>query len=129
MKAGCAAPCKNRKSTNYAPDQTKPKKKVFQQKQVQQKPKESMWGTMDKYAYQPKFQPPRQSLTSCFVLRNNNSGKMVVKYVGKEANTYRNTSIWVPKFFVTNMQGSSLIGDLNQATKSILQAYSSGGSS
>ena len=54
---------------------------------------------------------------------------MVAKYVGKEANTYRNTSIWVPKFLVTNMQGPSQIGDLNQATKSILQAYSSGGSS
>ena len=32
-------------------------------------------------------------------------------------------------FFVTNMQGPKLIEDLNQATKSILQAYSSGGSS
>ena len=81
---------------------------------------------MNKYAYQPKFQLPQQSLTSYFVLRNNNSGKVGAKYVGKEANTYRNTSIWVPKFLVTN-KSPSLIGDLNQATKSVLQAYSSGG--
>ena len=105
MKAGYAAPRKNGKATNSALDQTKPKKKVSQQKQVQQKPKELVRGTMNKYAYQPKFQPPRQSLTSCFVLRNNNSGKVVAKYIRKEANTYRNTSIWVPKFLVTNIQG------------------------
>ena len=85
MKAGFAAPRKNEKAINSAPDQTKPKKKVSQHKQVQQKPKELVWGTMNKYAYQPKFQPPRQSLTSCFVSRNN-SGKVVAKYVGKEAN-------------------------------------------
>ena len=102
VKGNSAVPRKNGKATNSAPDQTKPKKKVSQQKQVQQKPKESVWGTMNKYAYQPKFQPPRQTLTSCFVLRNN-SGKVAAKYVGKEANTYRNTSIWVPKFLVTNM--------------------------
>ena len=70
-----------------------------------QKPKESLWATKNKYAYQPKTYAPRQSLTSCFVLKNNSSGKMVAKYVGKETNIYRNTSIWVPKFLVTNMQG------------------------
>jgi hypothetical protein len=42
MKDGSAAPRKNRKATNFVPDQTKPKKKVFQQKQVQLKPKESV---------------------------------------------------------------------------------------
>ena len=31
VKAGCAAPCKNGKATNSAPDQTKPKK-VYQEK-------------------------------------------------------------------------------------------------
>ena len=55
VKAGCVASRKNGKATNSALDQTKPKKKVSQQKQVQQKPKESLWGTMNKYAYQPKF--------------------------------------------------------------------------
>ena len=105
VKGGSAAPRKNGKATNSVPNQIKPKKKVSQQKQVQQKPKDSVWGTINKYAYQLKFQPHRQSLTSCFVLRNNNSGKVVAKYVGKETNIYRNTSIWVPKFLVTNMQG------------------------
>jgi hypothetical protein len=80
-------------SIYFVPDQTKPKKKVFQQKQVQKKPKESVWGTMNKYAYQPKAQPLRQSLTSCFVLRSNNSEKVVAKYFGKETNVYKNTSI------------------------------------
>jgi hypothetical protein len=40
VKGGSAAPYKNGKATNFVPDQTKPKKKVSQQKQVQQKPKE-----------------------------------------------------------------------------------------
>ena len=105
VKDGSAAPRKNRKATNYVSDQTKPKKKVYQEKQVFQKPKESVWATKNKYAYQPKTYAPRQSLTSCFVLRNNNSGKVVAKYVGKETNIYRNTSIWVPKILMTNMQG------------------------
>ena len=105
VKADYAAPRKNGKAINSALNQTKPMKKVSQQKQVQQKPKELVWGTMNKYAYQPKTYAPQQSLTSCFVLRNNNSGKVIAKYVGKKGNTYRNTSIWVPKLFVINMQG------------------------
>jgi hypothetical protein len=44
VKGGNAAPRKNRKATSFVPNQTKSKKKVFQQKQVQQKPKESVWG-------------------------------------------------------------------------------------
>ena len=104
VKGGSAMPRKNGKATHSVPNQTKPMK-VFQQKQVPQKPKESIWGTMNKYAYQPKAHAPRQSLTSCFVLKNNSSGKVVAKYVGKETNIYRNTSILVPKFLMTNMQG------------------------
>ena len=45
MKGDSAVPHKNGKATNSIPDQTKPKKKVFQQKQASQKPKESMWAT------------------------------------------------------------------------------------
>jgi hypothetical protein len=105
VKGGSAAPRKNGKATNFIPDQTKSKKKVSQQKKVQQKLEELVWGTMNKYAYQRKAQPLRQSLTSCFVLRSNSSGKVVTKYVRQETNVYKNTSIWVPKFLVTNMQG------------------------
>ena len=105
MKSGNNAPHKNGKATNSVPDQTKPMKKVFQQKQVFQKPKVSIWGTKNKYSYQPKAHAPQQSLTSCFVLKNNSSGQVVAKYIEKEINVYRNTSIWVPKFVVTNMQG------------------------
>jgi hypothetical protein len=71
-------------------------------------PKESIWGTKNKCAYQPKSYAPRQSLTTCFVLKNNNSGQVVAKYVGEETNIYRNSSIWVPKFLMTNMQGPKL---------------------
>ena len=88
MKGSSAVPHKNGKATHSIPDQTKPMKKVSQQKQVSQKSKELMWGTMNKYAYQPKAHAPRQSLTSCFVLKNNNSGKVVAKYVGKETNVH-----------------------------------------
>ena len=97
-------PAKMKKATNSVPDQTKPKK-VYQQKLVFQKPKESLWATKNKYSYQPKTYALRQSLTSCFVLKNNSSGKVVAKYVGNETNIYMNTSIWVPKILVTNMQG------------------------
>ena len=107
--SGSAAPCKNRKATNSVPGQIEPKKKVFQQKHVFQKSKESMWGNKNKYAYQPKTYAPRQSLTSCFVLKNNSSGKVVAKYIGKETNIYRNTFVSVPKILVTNMQGPKLI--------------------
>ena len=98
MKGGSAAPRKNEKATNSASDQTKPMKKVFQQKHVSHKPMESMWGTKNKYAYQLKTHAPRQSLTSCFVLKNNSSGQVVAKYVRKKTNIF-----WVPKFLVTNM--------------------------
>ena len=105
VKGSNVAPRKNGKATNSAPDQTKTKKKMYQEKHVFQKPKELAWATKNKYAYQPKTYAPRQSLTSCFVLRNN-SGEVVAKYIGKETNIYRNTSIWVPKILMTNMQGS-----------------------
>ena len=64
-----------------------------------------MWATKNKYVYQLKTYAPRQSLTSCFVLKSNISGKVVAKYVRKETNIYKNTSIWIPMFLVTNMQG------------------------
>ena len=107
VKGGIATPHKNGKATNSVPNQVKPKK-VYQQKYIFQKPKESMWGNKNKYADQPKIYAPRQSLTSCFVLKNNSSGKVVAKYIGKETNIYRNTFVSVPKILVTNMQGPKL---------------------
>ena len=86
------------KATKLSPDQTKPSKQVmYMQKKIMQKPKELIWATPNKYAYQPKAHAPRQSLSSCFVLKSNNHGEVVAKYVGKETNTYKNASIWVPK--------------------------------
>jgi hypothetical protein len=64
--------------------------------------KKSIWGNPNKYAYQLKAHAPRQSLSSCFVLKNNSKGEVITKYVGEYANIYINTSIWVPKILVTN---------------------------
>jgi hypothetical protein len=102
---GSAAPHKKGKSTSVSSAHDKPKKKVYQPKQVAQKPKKSIWGTPNKYVHQPKAQVPRQSLSSCFVLKNNSKGEVIAKYVGNNRNVYLNTSIWVPKILVTNMQG------------------------
>ena len=110
MKGGNVAPHKNGKATNFVPDQTKPRKKVmYREKHISQKPKELIWATPNKYAYQPTVHAPRQSLSSCFVLKSDNHGEIVTKYVGKETNIYKNTSIWVPKILVTNMQGPKSI--------------------
>ena len=65
----------------------------------------TIWGTPNKYSYQPKALAQRQSLSSCFVLKNNGNGAVVAKYIGSDRNIYLNTSILVPKFLVTNMQG------------------------
>ena len=59
MKGGDAVPRQKGNATNPTLDKTKPKKKVPQQKQVSQKPKESMWVTKNKYAYQPQAHAPR----------------------------------------------------------------------
>jgi hypothetical protein len=72
---------------------------------VLQKPKNSIWATPKKYSYQLKAQVPEQSLSSYFVLKNNSKGEVIAKYVGNNKNIYHNTSIWVPKILVTNMQG------------------------
>jgi hypothetical protein len=80
-------------------------KKVYQQKVEPRKPKKSIWGNPNKYSYQPKPHAPRQSLSACFVLKNNSKGEVFAKYVGSGKNVYLNTSIWVPKILVTNMQG------------------------
>ena len=58
VKGGSGVPRKNGKATHFVPDQTKPRKKVSRQKQVSHKSKESMWGSMNKYAYQPKAHAP-----------------------------------------------------------------------
>jgi len=102
---GAAVPCPTKwKATNSSLDQTEPSKKVMpRQKQASQKPKDSKWVTPNKYAYQPKAHAPQKSLSSCFVLKCNDLGKVVAKYVGMDTNKYVNTSIWVPKILVTNM--------------------------
>ena len=58
VKGGSATPYKNGKAANSIPNQIKPKKKMYQEKQVFQKPKESVWATKNKYAYQPKTYAP-----------------------------------------------------------------------
>jgi hypothetical protein len=105
VKGGSATPHRKGKATSSSFALVKPKKKVYQPKQEPQRPKKSIWGNPNKYAYQPKAHAPRQSLSSCFVLKNNSKGEVIAKYVGNNRNVYLNTSIWVPKILVTNMQG------------------------
>ena len=64
-----------------------------------------MWDNPNKYAYQPKANASRQSMSSYFVFKNNNKGEVFAKYIGKGTNVYLNTSIWVLKVLVTKMQG------------------------
>ena len=64
----------------------------------------------NRYAYQPKAQVTRQSLSACFVLKNNSKGEVYATYIGNDRNIYRNTSIWVPKVLVTNMKGPKNLG-------------------
>jgi len=105
VKGGSAAPHRKGKAT-YAPAaHDQPKKWVSKTKNEPQKPKESIWAVPNKYAYQPKPKVIRQSLTSCFVLKNDSKGEVFAKYVGKGRNVYLNTFIWVLKILVTNMQG------------------------
>jgi hypothetical protein len=105
VKGGSAAPHRKGKATSFFSAHVKPKKKVSNSNQEPQKPKNSIWATPNKYFYQSKAQVPRQSLSSCFVFKNNSKGEVIAKYVGNDRNVYLNTSIWVPKILVTNMQG------------------------
>jgi len=105
VKGGSAAPPPKGKTICSSSAQNKHKKKVYQTKVEPQKPKESIWAVPNKFAHQPKPQAARQSLTSCFVLKNDSKGEVFTKYIGNGRNVYLNTFIWVPKIFVTNMQG------------------------
>jgi hypothetical protein len=91
VKGDSAAPHRKGKATSSS-THVKPKKKVYQPKQEPQKPKKSIWGNPNKYVYQPKDHAPRQNLSSCFVLKNNDKREVIAKYVGKDANVYLNTS-------------------------------------
>ena len=59
----------------------------------------------NKYAYKPKAHAPHESMSSNYVLRRNNFGKVVATYVGNESNIYVKRSLWVPKILVANTQG------------------------
>jgi hypothetical protein len=91
VKGDSAAPHRKGKATSSSAH-VKPKKKVYQPKQEPQKPKKSIWGNPNKYVCQSKAHAPQQSLSSCFVLKNNSKGEVIAKYVGKDANIYLNTS-------------------------------------
>ena len=93
------------KTTSYSFAYVKPKKKVSHPEQVVQKPKKSIWVTLNRYAYQPKAKAPQQCLNSNFVLQHNSKGEVFAKFVGNGQNVYLNTSIWVPKVLMTNVQG------------------------
>ena len=56
----------------------------------------------NKYAYKPKAHAPHESMSSSYVLRRNNLGKVVATYVGNKPNIYVKRSLWVPKILVAN---------------------------
>jgi hypothetical protein len=58
----------------------------------------------NKYAHKPKTHAPQESMSSNYVLRRNNHGKVVATYVGNEPNIYVKRSLWVPKILVANTQ-------------------------
>ena len=91
-------------ATNFISEQIKPNKE-YQPKKKPQDIKKTIWGTPNKFSHQSIASAQRQSLSSYFVLKSNNNGVVVAKYIGSDRNIYLNTSIWVPKFLVTNMQG------------------------
>ena len=78
-----------------------------------------MWGTKNKYGYQPKIQAPRQSLTSMWLP---NMLEKKPTYIGM-------LTFGFLSFLWLTCKAPSLVGDLNLATKLVLQAYSFGGSS
>jgi len=74
MKGDSVAPHRKGKATYFFYASGKPKRQVSQAKQKLHKSKDSIWGIPNKVAYRPKVQAPRQSLSSCFVLKNNSKG-------------------------------------------------------
>ena len=67
-----------------------------------------MWVAKNKFAYQPKTRSPQGSLSSCYVLKCNDRGKVIAEFVGDEKHDKRSMNIWVPKIVVTNMQGPKI---------------------
>jgi hypothetical protein len=59
----------------------------------------------NKYAHKPKTHASQEGMSSSYVLRRNNLGKVVATYVGNESNIYVKRSLWVPKILVANTQG------------------------
>jgi hypothetical protein len=59
----------------------------------------------NKYAHKPKIHASQESISSSYVLRRNNLGKVVTTYVGNKPNIYVKRSLWVPKILVANTQG------------------------
>jgi hypothetical protein len=50
--------------------------------------------------------PASRDISPSYVLRRNNVGKVVSKYVGNESNIYVKRSLWVPKVLVANVEGT-----------------------
>jgi hypothetical protein len=105
LKGGSAALPRQGKATNLKPELMKAQKKVCQPQGESQQPRKQNRGTPKKSFYQPKAKTQSPIVNTSFVLKNNSKGEVIAKYVGKGRNVYLNTSIWVPKIFVTNMQG------------------------
>ena len=76
VKGGSAVPHRKGRTTSSSSAHVKPKKKVSHPEQVVQKPKKSIWITLNRYAYQPKVKTHPQCLDSNFVLQHNSKGEV-----------------------------------------------------
>jgi hypothetical protein len=59
----------------------------------------------NKYVHKPKTHAFQESISSSYVLRRNNLGKVVATYVENKPNIYVKRSLWVPKILIANTQG------------------------
>jgi hypothetical protein len=104
-KRGGSGVCKHN-NTNKNKTQSQPRQQAPKASDTHLQVKENpIVPKRNKYAYKPKTHAPHKSMSSSYVLRCNNLGKVVATYVGNERNIYVKRFLWVPKILVANTQG------------------------
>jgi hypothetical protein len=79
-------------------------KKGYPQKKIAQKQVEQLWIAKDKDQLF-KAHASHDKHESIYILRVNNLGKVVAKYVVKQPKSLVKRQIWVPKLIVTDLLG------------------------
>jgi hypothetical protein len=68
---------------------------------------------------------PSPNYTCDYVVTLDHNGKMVVKYIGSYTKKAMRKSVWVPKVYASNLQGSNPFGYQNQKLKLVCRPTSS----